>query len=332
MADMTFATTQVDPRRRLDSWREALADAFGPFEVHAGQGRGAFAGRLRYLRRANLQFNDLHYQGQKLERTRGNVSQLDEEFYTFGLPLAGPLAVLQEGRRFEVEPGCVYLMNQSAPYQAVAQGEGGYRSLSISFPRAALAQRAGRLESFYKLRVDDGGPQGLLLKSYLDHLLGGMPAWSEAEVGALGEHLIDLIVLFLVQSQAAQASELDSSVTLAHRERALAYMRRQLSDPALTPALVAQACGISLSYLHRIFQAAGLGVESQLYVLRLEHCRRLLQDPVHAHRSIAELAFQSGFAHAAHFSRQFRQRFGMTAREYRAAARQAGGRRDAIGG
>lgn len=317
MLDTRFATTQVDARRQLDSWRDALAHAFGPFEVHAGQGAGVFAGSLRYARRANLQFNDLHYQGQKLERTRGNVSQLDEEFYTFGMPLAGPLAVTQSGRHFEVEPGCVYLMNQSAPYQAVALGQEGYRSLSISFPRSALAQRVARLESFYKLRVDDGAPGGQLLKSYLDHLLGGMAAWSDAEVGALGEHLIDLIVLFLVQSQAAQASENDSSVTLAHRERALAYMRRHLSDSALTPARIAQACGLSPGYLHRVFQVADLSVESQLYVLRLEQCRRLLRDPANNHRSIAELAYQSGFGHPAHFSRLFRQRFGMTARECR---------------
>ncbi len=222
------------------------------------------AGSLRCARQANLQFNDLYYQGQKLKRTRGNVSQLDEEFYTFGMPLAGPLAVTQSGRHFEVEPGCVYLMNQSAPYQAVALGQGGYRSLSVSFPRSALAQRDARLESFYKLRVDGGAPGGQLLKSYLDHLLGGMVAWSDAEVGVLGEHLIDLIVLFLVQSQAAQASENDSSVTLAH-------------------------------------------------------CQRLLRDPANAYRSIAELAYQSGFAHPSHFSRAFCQRFGVTAREYRAA-------------
>ncbi|OZI72382.1 AraC family transcriptional regulator [Bordetella genomosp. 12] len=318
MVDTRFATAQVDPRQQVDSWRDALAHAFGPFEVHAGQGGGAFAGSLRYARRAQLQFNDLHYQGQKLERTRGNVSQLDEEFYTFGMPLAGPLAVTQSGRRFEVEPGCVYLMNQSAPYQAVAQGQAGYRSLSISFPRAALAQRVGRLESFYKLRIDDGAPGGQLLKSYLDHLLGGMAAWSDAEVGALGEHLIDLIVLFLVQSQAGQASAQDSSVSLAHRERVLAYMRQHLSDTTLTPARIGQACGLSVSYLHRVFQRADLGVESQLYELRLAHCQRLLRDPAHAHRSIAELAYLSGFAHAAHFSRVFRQRCGMTAREFRA--------------
>lgn len=127
MVDTRFATTQVDARRRLDSWRDALAHAFGPFEVHAGQGAGVFAGSLRYARRANLQFNDLHYQGQKLERTRGNVSQLDEEFYTFGMPLAGPLAVTAVGQALR---GRARLCLSHEPERALSGG--GARAWRLS--------------------------------------------------------------------------------------------------------------------------------------------------------------------------------------------------------
>lgn len=125
MPDTEFAISADAGAERYDRWREALADAFGPFEVHHGK-PAQFAGHVRYARRASLQFNDLHYQGQQLERTAGNVSRLDQEFYTFGLPLSGPLAVVQQGREFQVEPGCVYLMNQSLPYQATALGAAGY--------------------------------------------------------------------------------------------------------------------------------------------------------------------------------------------------------------
>ena len=87
MPDTEFAISASAGADRRDAWRAALADAFGPFEVHGGK-PGHFAGHVRYARRASLQFNDLHYQGQRLERTPGNVSRLDQEFYTFGLPLA----------------------------------------------------------------------------------------------------------------------------------------------------------------------------------------------------------------------------------------------------
>ena len=144
MPDTEFAISADAGAERYDRWREALADAFGPFEVHHGK-PAQFAGHVRYARRASLQFNDLHYQGQQLERTAGNVSRLDQEFYTFGLPLSGPLAVVQQGREFQVEPGCVYLMNQSLPYQATALGAAGYqpeRVVSAQRCRSAIPASA----------------------------------------------------------------------------------------------------------------------------------------------------------------------------------------------
>lgn len=322
MPDTEFALSGSAGADRRDQWRAALADAFGPFEVHGGK-TGQFAGHVRYARRASLQFNDLHYQGQRLERTPGNVSRLDQEFYTFGLPLAGPLAVRQQGREFQVEPGCVYLMNQGLPYQATANGATGYRSLSVSFPRSALSQRDSRIGAFYKLRTDDGSPRGALLAGYMDHLFKGIEGWSENEAAELGERLIDLIVLFLVQPGQGQVSEADSSVTVAHRARVLAYIRQHLSDPDLSPSRVAQGCGVSVAYLHRILRAGGLSVESFIFEQRLDRCRELLLDVRHRHRGIAELAYQVGFAHPSHFSRLFKQRFGVTPRDLRAGGRVA---------
>ncbi|MGB3434358.1 helix-turn-helix domain-containing protein [Achromobacter sp.] len=319
MSDTEFAISASASADRRDEWRAALSHAFGPFEVHRGR-PDSFAGHVRYARRGSLQFNDLHYQGQKLERTTGNVSRLDQEFYTFGLPLTGPLAVQQQGREFQVEPGCVYLMNQSLPYQATAQGAAGYRSLSVSFPRSALLQRDSRIDAFYKLRVDDGSPRGALLASYMDHLFKGVNGWSDVEAAELGERLIDLIVLFLVQSGQGHASESDSSVTLAHRQRVLAYIRQHLADPALSPQQVAQGCGLSVAYLHRILRAGGLSAEAFIFDQRLDKCRELLLNPQHSHRSIAELAYQVGFSHPSHFSRLFKRRFGMTPRDLRASS------------
>jgi AraC-like DNA-binding protein len=317
MPNMHFATSTIAATHRYDRWRAALSHAFGPFEVHTSTA-GSFAGHIRYTRRGGLQFNDLHYQGQGIERTANNVSHLDNEFYTFGLPISGPLTVTQNGKQFEVEPGCLYLCNQSVPYRAQSQGAAGYRSLSISLPRAALSQRDSRLGLFYKLRADDSSPRVALLTNYLHNIFKGMNGWSEAEIAELGNRLIDLVVLFLVQPGSGHASESDSSVTLAHRERAIAYVRCHFSDPDLAPDQVARACGISTSYLHRVFRSGGSSLEAFIYDQRLEACCALLASKQHAHRSIAELAYQVGFSHTSHFSRLFKRRYGMSASDFRA--------------
>jgi AraC family transcriptional activator of tynA and feaB len=57
--------------------------------------------------------------------------------------------------------------------------------------------------------------------------------------------------------------------------------------------------------------------------LRLAHAARLLAD---APRSpIGEVAFQCGFANAAHFSHVFKERYEMMPREYAASCKAASG-------
>lgn len=313
---MEFTNLAIAGVGRCEHWRAAMAEAFGPFEVRPGG--EDFAGRMRYARRVGLQFNDLHYAGQSIERTRGNVARLADEFYTFGRPLTGPLHVMRCGSEFEVGPGCLYLMNQSLPYQAFADGDGGFRSLSISIPSSALLLRTRHLAPFYKIDLTGGSPRGAMLDSYLDHIFDNLESWSDAELEEICDRFLDLVVLFLTQENDRPACMEDSSVTVAHRSRIFAYIKLHLSDPDLDPEKIAGGCGISLSYFYRILKVADISAESYIFERRLEKCRDLLASPLLRHCGIAELCYQCGFRHAAHFSRLFKRRFGETPRDYRA--------------
>ena len=55
---------------------------------------------------------------------------------------------------------------------------------------------------------------------------------------------------------------------------------------------------------------------------RLERCKRDLADPAYQARHIGEIAFAWGFNDLAHFSRIFKQRFGVSPREWREQPRQ----------
>ena len=55
---------------------------------------------------------------------------------------------------------------------------------------------------------------------------------------------------------------------------------------------------------------------------RLERCKRDLGDPAYQARHIGEIAFAWGFNDLAHFSRIFKQRFGVSPREWREQPRQ----------
>jgi len=102
---------------QLDHWQEALTLAFGPFEVEPTTVE-PIQGHLRVKHAGGFQFNDLHYKSQKLVRTRESLKHFDNEYYTFGFPLSGPLQVQQMGKQHRVGLGCVYLMKQTSAYVA----------------------------------------------------------------------------------------------------------------------------------------------------------------------------------------------------------------------
>ncbi len=102
------------------------------------------------------------------------------------------------------------------------------------------------------------------------------------------------------------------------RTRILHFVDAHLTDPTLTPFIIADAVGVSVRHLHRVFSAAGTTLGDHIRTLRLEQCRKDLADPRLRHKPITEIAFARGFCDAAHFSHAFRKHFGVSARTLRA--------------
>ena len=97
-----------------------------------------------------------------------------------------------------------------------------------------------------------------------------------------------------------------------------AHVEANLSDPGLDVASIAAAHHISTSYLQKLFASESISVAAFIRERRLERCRRDLADPANAQRSAASIAAHWGFHDASHFSRLFRNTYGMTPGDCRA--------------
>jgi transcriptional regulator GlxA family with amidase domain len=91
--------------------------------------------------------------------------------------------------------------------------------------------------------------------------------------------------------------------------RALELMEQHLDEPPSRAAL-AQAAGVSLRQLERLFAAhLGTSVEQHGLRMRLEHAHLLLAQTT---LSIVEVSVACGFVSASHFSRRYKARFGIS--------------------
>ena len=94
-----------------------------------------------------------------------------------------------------------------------------------------------------------------------------------------------------------------------HLARAVQVMRDTLEDP-LPPSQIAEMIGVSPRQLERLFNKYLRTSPKKYYLgLRLERARSLL---VQTEMSIMETAIACGFQSPGHFSRVYRERFGIT--------------------
>lgn len=150
----------------------------------------------------------------------------------------------------------------------------------------------------------------LMLEAWQDSSALGTLRLESLALGALWQALRGLEVA--ADSAGQSGRELQSR----DRKRlidARDYVREQATH-VRSMSEVAQMCGLSLVALKRGFPAM-FGVTLWNYVIqrRLEHAKALLGDGL----SLQDIASQSGFSHASHLSRFFRQHFGVTPGSYR---------------
>ncbi|MDH6594895.1 AraC family transcriptional activator of tynA and feaB [Variovorax sp. TBS-050B] len=104
-------------------------------------------------------------------------------------------------------------------------------------------------------------------------------------------------------------------------QRLAACVEARLCDPELSVEAIARELCISKRLVHRLFAARQTQYGAYLRERRLVRARDELANARLAQLSVGEIAFRNGFGDPSHFSRAFRDRFGITPGGFRASNR-----------
>ena len=220
---------------------------------------------------------------------------------------AGSLRVADAENDVVIGPGMVCVRDFENAWRYSSDEETVSRVLI--FPKQALSEVSyERLVPF--VTVGSSSPEARLLLAQLDALgetAGTLNCKAAKRARNSTLHLIRGIL------DAELSSEADSSHIRGRAER---YIDRHLRDHSLGPNTIAEGLGVSLRTLHRAFAESDESVMAYVRRRRLDHARieMTTQD---SSVTITYLAARWQFADAAHFSRAFRQRFGLTPTQYR---------------
>jgi AraC family transcriptional regulator, positive regulator of tynA and feaB len=224
----------------------------------------------------------------------------------------GRAVVAQAGNRVEILANDVVLIDSRTDFEMVVND-----SCDLVAFHIAREQLATVSASDYGRRIAGDIGVGYCLSRLLQSLIESHLSLDDEDCIAVAESVTDLTARALARR--ASVSPGASAEFLELRAWALAH----LDDPLLGPGRLVAASGMSRRQVYRLFASHGSTPRCWLKDLRLEQARTRLMRADACSRSIADVAYSVGFSDAAHFSRAFKQRFGVSPSSVRRPAAQA---------
>jgi AraC-like DNA-binding protein len=187
----------------------------------------------------------------------------------------------------------------------------------IRLPRAALAPLVDNIDAAVLCPIPRGTGMLRLLQSYVDAVFDD-PALATPQMRRLVlAQLCDLVAVTLGATRDATALAEGRGVRAARFRVIKADIETHLANGDLSPTAVARRQNISDRYIRKLFAAEGTSFSQFVLVRRLERARRMLTEPRWLHRSIASIAFDTGFGDLSYFNRTFKRRYGCTPSDLR---------------
>ncbi|WP_454726557.1 MULTISPECIES: helix-turn-helix domain-containing protein [Cupriavidus] len=310
----------------FEQWRETIDTSFLPLE-YSRQPGGRFHCSFSYARFGACAVADLEVDAHRVSREPRHAAASDAGFFKIFWQLSGHSRVAQRNNAAELGAGMWSIYDTAQPY-SIDMAERS-RVLVLLVPQArafgwrqAAASLGGQaLPGEGAARIAVSALGALLHDTCAGHLLGHQGQ------AVLQDSVVSLMETALLGAHAAQPVAGDAAGAAVARHLGEARMRRlaefvdaHLHDPELCAQRLAAVLNVSRRTLYNLFREAGLTPHAYILSRRLRQAaRRLSGEPG---RTITEIAFALGFADAAHFSRVFHGRFGMSPSQWR--QRQAG--------
>lgn len=310
------STAEVAPADRLALWGDFVRRHIGRLQSDTF-GDIRFDGRLELGDVGGLKLCRIVASRHRVVRTPTLIRRDDRGYVKIVAQIEGSASFEQNGRRVVLSPGEWSIYDTTKAY--VVSNPEPINQIALLLPRDHLVRIGLNLDHLVVQRFAGRSGVGRLAYDFLASAFAELPAL--AGNGGKGPDLAETMA-HLVRLATLDRLGIGSETGLHEttRDRVKAYIDANLRDPLLSLDRIAAAIGCSKRYLHKLFNGEAETLNSYIWHARLERIRQDLANPALLRRSITEIAFAWGFNSSTHFSRSFRERFGVSPRGYRLLA------------
>lgn len=305
-----WSTDQVGPADATDAWQAALSDNYGLWQVSKAVDSG-FSASIR-----NRNFNGLRVVECVCDPCTGRrmpqlISRDASSFIGVQITRSGSERFHFGGEVISVGSGDLVIWTSDHPTEFTVMEK--LHKVSLVLPWSDIQDRLPRGARFSGTVIDSRKGIGAVLFSHVDSLARQLEGLGDNDHAAVRRATLELL-----------AAAMNHRVDTPQRGLALQYLKRlqdyilaNLQDETLTPTSIAEANQMSPRYVHMLFAQIGVSVSSWIRLQRLERCREDLASRTYRDTSVAEIAYAWGFNDATHFSRVFKQQYGVNPRDFR---------------
>lgn len=307
--DLVFTTENLPRTKRYDAWRAAICDCYVHVDVKA-KNPETYKGFIREARFGDVVLTDILLSEQSIRRNAQHISRLDKDCYYLQLLHRGSLTVLQRGASYVSNPARGAIFSATEQYELRCSGE--VRSLYLEIPRDEFARRFPSERIPLSATINSSQGLGRITTEFCAMLSTESSKLDPNVRQKLGGELMDVLAVTLQAAEADMPSS-DGSIQGARLRSVKQWIENHLGDPDVSLERIARANGMSVRYLHQLFQLGDVSVSEWIWDRRLQ----LSYDEIARAdgRLITTIAFDHGFNSSAHFSTMFRRKYGMSPRD-----------------
>lgn len=299
----SFSTSEYEPRRRLNVWKDILSEVYFRLQVEGAE--EGLLGEIKQVDFGSVSITSYNSDHQRNVRTKQCIAADSDDSFAFLMPVKGAIEFQQNARLGTIAPGGYVLLSSSDFYEIRCLDN--YANLTVKIPGTELRRRLPNADDYCASKFPPNAELAQLVRNHIDGLL--RLSFDESQHRqSLASILIDLISLTL----GASHTDTESASQYALRRRVQVYISDNLANPELTPRKIAEDNGISLSYLYKIFHSMGQPVSEYILDQRLQLAYEALTQPHAIKSTVAEIAYSSGFKSVPHFSRVFAEKFNLS--------------------
>ncbi len=307
-------TLDVPKRDRVSYWVDLICALYASLECDSPACDELF-GEVEFAHVGEVDITHLKSNAPRVRHTQSHVAQ-DRAAYLLVLMLRqGRGLICQDGRTAVLGVNDLAVVDTSRPYELLFE-HGSHDVAVLRVGRQKMLAHVANLESVSAIAIAGQYGIGRVLGSMVDGLTPGADSMVASTAFAVSDALLTVVGAALQELPGAHGSR-PSNMAAFHAARVRAYIEENLRNPGLSIAYIATALKLSPDHLSRIFRDEPIAPSRLLWLRRLQGARRDLADPELNGRGVSEIAFSWGYSDAAHFSRSFKEQFGVSPREWR---------------